>query len=169
MSFPSKSPDLNYRLGAPEDMDAVYDLYMNEQSNPYLTYDHMDKEEFEKIYNDLLPMDTLYVAEIEGQVIGSYRLIPKTHRQADTVYLGGFVVDPSFKGQGVGSKMLNHIKETAIDEGKKRIELTVDVENEPAIHLYKKIGFLIEGRIRMSYKRSSTGKHYDEYLMGLIL
>jgi len=38
-----------------------------------------------------------------------------------------------------------------MDNGKK-IELTVVIENEAAINLYKKIGFLIEGHIRRNYK-----------------
>ena len=100
-------------------MDALYKLYMDEQSNPYLTYDHMDKKEFEKIYYEVLPSGSLYVVEIAGQVIGSYRLIPKSHRQSDTIYLGGFVVDPSFKGQGIGTKMLSHKRGGATRRQKK--------------------------------------------------
>ena len=55
------------------------------------------------------------------------------------------------------------------DQGKTRIELTVDIENKPAIKLYEKIGFVIEGRVRNSYKRFPENRYLDEYLMGLIL
>jgi putative acetyltransferase len=142
---------------------------MDEISNPYLTYDPMDKKAFRLIFQELLSSKTLYVAEIANKVVASYRLIPKKDRQADTVYIGGFVVHSLYKGQGIGSRVLTHIKDSAMIDGKKRIELTVDMENLPAINLYKKIGFTIEGHIRKSYKRSSTGMYYDEYLMGLIL
>ena len=73
------------------------------------------------------------------------------------------------KGRGIGTKILNHIIQLVGNEGKTRIELTVDTENEKAIKLYEKIGFVIEGRIRNSYKRFPENRYFDEYLMGLIL
>lgn len=160
---------LNHRLALRKDLDPVFDLYMDEISNPYLTYDPMNKNDFEKIYYELLPEKTLYVVETNDQVFASYRLIPKKDRQAHTIYLGGFVVSQAMKGKGLGSRILHYIKDFAAKGGKKRIELTVDIENEAAIKLYTKIGFMIEGRIRKSYKRSITNKYYDEYLMGLTL
>jgi ribosomal protein S18 acetylase RimI-like enzyme len=111
----------------------------------------------------------LFIADLNKERVGTYRIIRKTYRQADTVYLGGFAINSSHKGQGIGTQILNHIKDDAKSKGIKRIELTVSVNNEHAIKLYKKSGFEIEGYIRMSYKLKSTGAHYDEYLMGLII
>jgi RimJ/RimL family protein N-acetyltransferase len=159
---------LTYRPATEADFNAVYDLYMDETSNIYLTYDPMSKKDFLPIYHKVLATNTMYVAELDKEVIATYRLIPKTDRQAATIYLGGFSVKPSLKGKGIGTKILTHIKNEAAQQGKKRIELTVDIVNEPAINLYKKVGFETEGHIRMSYKRSDTGEYYDEYLMGLI-
>lgn len=164
-----QSVDLTIRLASQEDVDAVFDLFMDENANPFLTYDRMDRESFQSIYDELLPTTTLYVAEIAQKVVGSFRLIPKKDRQAHTIYLGGFVVDNSMKGRGIGTKILNHIIQLVGNEGKTRIELTVDTENEKAIKLYEKIGFVIEGRIRNSYKRFPENRYFDEYLMGLIL
>jgi ribosomal protein S18 acetylase RimI-like enzyme len=169
MESPAETNDLRYRLAVDTDLHKVYDLYMDQSSNAYLTYDFMDKMEFEKIYNELLPTSTLYVVEMDDSVIASYRLIPKTDRQAHIVYLGGFVVDHSVQGRGIGSKILDHIKHQAAKEGKKRIELTVDINNDAALKLYKKTGFEIEGRIRHSYKINPGNRYLDEYLMGMIL
>lgn len=169
MQSPSEISELGYRLAEQRDFDKVYDLYMDQSSNAYLTYDYMDKGDFRKIYNDILLAKTLFVVELEGNVIASYRLIPKTDRQAHIVYLGGFVVDRSLQGKGIGSKVLNHIKDNVAAEGKRRVELTVDVNNEAAIKLYKKTGFEIEGRVRNSYKVNPGNRYLDEYLMGLIL
>lgn len=163
------SKDLVHRLASLQDLNAVYDLYMDESSNSYLTYDPMDRPEFRKIYDELLKTETLFVVEENGEIIATYRLIPKENRQAHTVYLGGFVIKSGLKGRGIGTRVLTHVKNNAASEGIKRIELTVDLKNEPAINLYKKIGFEIEGIVRMSYKLKATGQYYDEYLMGLIL
>ena len=169
MSDTTNNPDLKYRLASESDLEPVYQLYMDEASNPYLTYDPMDRQSFEKIFIGLVPTGTLYVVEMAGKVIGSYRLIPKLDRQAHTIYLGGFVVAGSMKGRGIGSKILRHIAQVAEKEGKTRIELTVDTENKPAISLYQKIGFVIEGRIRNSYRRLPEHRYFDEFLMGLLL
>ena len=169
MNDSTHTPELNYRLASEGDVESVYQLFMDEASNPYLTYDPMDRQSFEKIFIGLVPTATLYVVEMEGKVIGSYRLIPKMDRQAHTIYLGGFVVASSMKGRGIGSKILRHIGQVAENEGKTRIELTVDTENKPAINLYQKIGFVIEGRIRNSYRRLPENRYFDEFLMGLLL
>ncbi len=158
-----------YRLAGETDLDQVYDLYMDKTSNPFLTFDPMDQQAFTEKFQELLKTKTLNVATLNEEIIGSYRLIRKTDRQAHTTYLGGFVVKTSFKGKGIGTRLLKHIKEEGPNNGIKRFELTVDLNNEGAISLYKKVGFEIEGIIRMSYKLSATNKYYDEYLMGLLL
>jgi putative acetyltransferase len=160
---------LNYRLASAKDLGDVYELYMNEASNPYLTYDHMDVQSFESIFKELLQTKTLYVAEHQSQIVASYRLIRKPHRQAGTVYIGGFVIKPAYQGKGMGRQVLENIREEAASMGIRRMELTVDLDNIAAINLYKKLGFEIEGLIRSSYKRSDSDDYYDEYLMGLII
>lgn len=158
-----------HRLASDRDFDSVYDLYMDEESNRYLTYDPMDKPAFKKIYNDLLKSKSLHVVEAGGEIVGVYRLIPKTDRQAHMIYLGGFTIKKELQGKGLGTQILAQIKNTAIQRNKTRIELTVDINNAAAIRSYKKIGFEIEGIVRKSYRLSSTNQYYDEYLMGLIL
>lgn len=158
-----------HRLASLHDFDCIYDMYMEESANPYLTYDPMSKQEFEKIYGELLKTETVFVAENEGTIISTYRLIPKTDRQAHTVYLGSFTIKKDFQGKGFGKKILEDIKAYLSRQHKIRIELTVDLNNTPAITLYKKAGFEIEGHIRKSYTLSATSEYYDEYLMAVLL
>ena len=142
---------------------------MEEKANPFLTYDPMPEKDFEHIYKKLLKTDTLFVVTDADAIIATYRLIPKTDRQAHIVYLGSFAVRKDQQGRGIGKKILDHIKAYVIEQGKSKIELTVDMNNAAAIALYKKAGFEIEGQVRNSYKRGDTGKFYDEYLMGVLL
>ena len=160
---------MNTRLAVDKDLQPIYDLYMEPDSNPYLTYDIMPLENFIAIYRELLQSQTLFVGEISGEIVASYRLIPKLYRQAHVYYLGSFVVKKGMHGKGIGSRVLQQILEYAKENGKSRIELTVDLHNQAAIHLYKKSCFVIEGTVKNSYKLTSTGKFYDEYLMGCIL
>lgn len=160
---------MDHRLATTSDLDFIYGIYMDEHSNPYLTYDYMEKKEFEKIYAALLGTGTLFVAENDGQPVGTYRITPKDYRQAHIVYLGSFGISHLLKGKGYGFKMLQYIKQHVNENGQWRIELTVDVNNTAAIYLYKKAGFEIEGTLRMSCKLASTGKFHDELLMAVLL
>lgn len=160
---------IQYRMARLVDREAVYELYMEPSANPYLTFDPMDKAAFAPLYEKLLSTKSLFVAEENNYVIGTYRLIHKTDRQAHTVYLGSFTIAKSKQGRGLGMQVINHIKAFLKEQGKSRLELTVDVNNIPAIALYKKAGMEIEGRIRNSYSRSDTNLFYDEYLMAVLL
>ncbi len=158
-----------HRLAEDHDFDAVFHLYMDERSNPYLTYDVMNEADFNEEYRSLLKTKTVFVVEVEQKVVATYRLIPKANRQAHIVYLGGFTIAPSLQGRGFGFRILEEIKRRVISDGKTRIELTVDVNNDRAVDLYKRAGFEIEGRIKKSYRLASTGSYYDEFLMGYTL
>jgi RimJ/RimL family protein N-acetyltransferase len=160
---------MTHQLASQNDFTAVYDLYMDEAANKYLTYDPMSREDFSPIYNQLLQTDTLYVVKKDDDIIATYRLISKTDRQAHVCYLGGLTIKNSMQGKGLGKEILSSIKKLGEGKGKKRIELTVDMNNMPAIALYEKVGFLVEGVVKQSYKLASTGEYYDEYLMALIM
>lgn len=160
---------IQYRMATKTDREVVYDLYMEPSGNPYLTYDPMSREDFPPLFEKLLATETLYIVEENKAIIGTYRLIPKTDRQAHTVYLGSFTIAKSKQGRGLGLQVINHIMAYLKELGKSRLELTVDVDNAAAIALYKKAGMEIEGRIRNSYRRSDTNQYYDEYLMAVLL
>ena len=163
------SMHLKYRLAGIHDLQQVYELYMNPASNAFLTYDPMPMEEFSSLYISLLGEKNLYVVQHQAEIIATYRLIKKTHRQSHVIYLGGFSVKHSMKGKGIGFEVLQHIKQEALGQFCSRIELTVDTENHAAINLYRKVGFEIEGKLKNNYRLASSGKFYDEYIMALLI
>jgi L-phenylalanine/L-methionine N-acetyltransferase len=50
--------------------------------------------------------------------------------------------------------------------GLSRLELTVFVDNEPAVKLYRKLGFVVEGTHRKFALRE--GEHVDCYVMARV-
>jgi RimJ/RimL family protein N-acetyltransferase len=56
-----------------------------------------------------------------------------------------------FHNVGLGTAMLSRLFGLARKEGLHRIGLHVVADNKPAIHLYEKLGFKIEGVMRDSY------------------
>ena len=73
-----------------------------------------------------------------------------------------------FHSVGLGTAMLSELIELAKKERLHRIGLSVVADNKPAINLYKKFGFKIEGVKRDAYF-GHHGKYHDELVMGLIL
>ena len=69
-----------------------------------------------------------------------------------------------FHGRGVGAALLGALVDTA-DKwlNLRRLELAVYVDNEPAIRLYKRFGFVIEGTRRAAAFRD--GEFVDDYVM----
>lgn len=159
---------MQHRLVNAQDFGSIYSLYMDAYSNAFLTYDMMEEEDFYKIYLPLVQTKTVYAVEDNHHIVATYRLVPKTDRQAHILYLGSFAVVKDMQGQGSGSMILQQIKTEAVINNKFRIELSVNIDNAPAIRVYQKNGFVVEGKLRNNYRLSSTGKYYDEYLMAWI-
>ena len=110
---------------------------------------------------------TCLVAEKDGRVIGHGMLDP-LHLDAirHVVHLT-LAVHQGSQGQGVGTALLTKLIEWARSVPTvEKIELHVRSENVAAQSIYRKAGFIEEGRWRRRVKVSSD--HYlDDVLMGL--
>jgi len=74
---------------------------------------------------------------------------------------------PEYQGKSIGTNFFRKLEEWARESKLTRLELTVMIYNEGAIHLYKKNGFVIEGVKRKSILLDGT--YVDEYYMARIL
>lgn len=79
----------------------------------------------------------------------------------------GICVDKSCRGRGVGSALMEQVLDLADNWLRLvRVELTVDFDNERAIHLYEKYGFEREGVQRKACVRD--GEYIDLIMMSRI-
>jgi RimJ/RimL family protein N-acetyltransferase len=142
-----------------------YNLYMHPQVNPYLLYEMMDEPSFKPIYKDLLYQKVLYKFNNGVADVGMCKLMPEAHRDSHKLYIGGFAVHPMHMGKGYGYAMLQQIIVFATTRNYTRLQLTVSIENENAIALYKKCGFIIEGTLKKFTYLKSENRFVDEYMM----
>ncbi|MFY3792474.1 GNAT family N-acetyltransferase [Ureibacillus sp. MALMAid1270] len=80
----------------------------------------------------------LWVAEMDGEVVGTLT----TTKDGDVQWITAFAVHPEMQGQGIGTALLNWAKDFAYRQGEHFIMLDVEVENERALSVYEKAGFL---------------------------
>jgi RimJ/RimL family protein N-acetyltransferase len=104
------------------------------------------------------------VAVAGAEIIGSLVLEPSRHGFGEI----GMAVAREWRGRGVGSALLAAAIEWARDRGLHKLSLGVFAHNRAAIELYRKFGFVEEGRRIKQYRRAS-GELWDAIEMGLLL
>lgn len=107
----------------------------------------------------------LYVACVENEVVGNLGLhINPTRPRRKHVGSIGMGVRDDWQGKGVGTALMQAAVNMADNWlNLLRLELEVFTDNEPAIGLYKKFGFEIEGTLRQHAFRE--GAYVDSYFM----
>jgi L-phenylalanine/L-methionine N-acetyltransferase len=127
---------------------------------------HRTPEAIRKWLEGIDPGNTSLVVEHEGRIIGNGGFERQQGRRAHVAYLGMGLHD-DFHGRGIGSRLMRELIMIADDWlNLKRIELTVYVDNVPAIALYKRNGFEVEGMHRDFAFRG--GAFADAYAMARI-
>lgn len=91
------------------------------------------------------PLALYLVADEDGVVgyVGSWIIFDECH-------ITNIAVSPEARKQGIGEMLLKTLIETAEEKGVIATTLEVRPSNAPAIHLYEKYGFTVEG-VRKRY------------------
>lgn len=110
---------------------------------------------------------TVLVAEQAGKLVGYLAVIGgDTRRTKHSAYLVIGILE-EYTGRGIGTNLFQRLEEWARAHNILRLELTVVIQNEAGVSLYKKMGFEIEG-----IKRNSlliNDKLFDQYFMSKLL
>ncbi|WP_297571990.1 GNAT family N-acetyltransferase [uncultured Deefgea sp.] len=122
---------------------------------------------WQKMLSDL-PLSTVsLVALREGQLLGHLMLGIDPHLRRRHIAWFGIWVRDDAQGQGVGSQLLAAAIDLADNwQNIHRLEITVYVDNEAAIALYRKFGFEVEGEGKDYAFRD--GRYVNAYYMARI-
>lgn len=128
------------------DLEAVMDLWLttNIQAHDFIRSDYW-KENFRKV-SEMLPQAEIYVCEHERRIVGFIGLSGN--------YIAGLFINKDSQGQGIGKKLLDHVK-----GGRDIITLQVYEKNGRAIRFYEREGF----HIVKEHDEEETGE--KEFLM----
>lgn len=81
--------------------------------------------------------DRIWIAEYEGELIGTIAVVGK----GETALLRWFLLDPAFRGLGLGKQLINDAINYCKEKGFKHIELGTAGDLSTALAIYKKLGF----------------------------
>jgi RimJ/RimL family protein N-acetyltransferase len=104
------------------------------------------------------------VAVAAGRIIGHLGAIREDQETTRHVATLGMAVSDEWRGRGVGSALLAAALDWARRVGVEKMALTVFPDNDRAIALYRKFGFVEEGRLS-GHSKKSIG-YRDEVIMG---
>jgi RimJ/RimL family protein N-acetyltransferase len=111
------------------------------------------------------PDAAVYVAELDGELVGRLSLARDQHPASGHVADLGLMVDVGHRRRGIGRALMAAAVEWAQQHGISKLELHVFPWNEPAIALYESLGYVKEGYRKNHYLRD--GAYADAVLMAL--
>ena len=158
--------DITIRREEPNDYEAVYEIF----TCPKVIWGTLQLpfpslEAWRKRLAEPEEGKFSLVAVVGDEIVGRLGLSTNPSRPRRKHVGGiGMAVHDDYQGRGVGTALL----QAAVDMADNwlnllRLELTVFTDNEPAVRLYKKCGFEIEGTLRHHCFRA--GRYVDVYHM----
>jgi len=79
------------------------------------------------------------------------------------------VVHDDYQGQSLGTLLTQHMIDLARERGLRKVYLKTSTQNIRAIHVYKKMGFRIEGRLIMEHYHHRRQEFSDDFRMAIFL
>lgn len=114
------------------DKEALITIFSN-------AFGDLREESIELItYNTVTAGRILWVAVVEDEIVGTVT----SSKEGEVQWVTALAVHPEKQGLGIGTALLNWVKNFAMRNGEKLVMLEVEIENDRALALYEKAGFL---------------------------
>ncbi|MBM5804746.1 MAG: ribosomal-protein-alanine N-acetyltransferase [Candidatus Verstraetearchaeota archaeon] len=132
-------PSLLIRDARLDDLDAIFEIEQRSFTDPYPR----------GLLKAFFYLPGVYIVAVsEGKVIGYAVGIVRYESLGHVVSIA---VDESMRRKGVGERLMKETIERLCSKGTKRVRIEVRQSNIPAIVLYTKLGFTVEGKIKRYY------------------
>ncbi|GHD55440.1 GNAT family N-acetyltransferase [Jeongeupia chitinilytica] len=99
-----------------------------------------------------------WVAEIDGEVVGVYRLVANQRDLGDHVANASFMIAPRAHGRGLGMALGRHCLIEAKRAGFAAMQFNfVVATNDAAVALWRKLGFVVVGTLPKAFRHARLG------------
>lgn len=140
-----------------EDLAAILALYADLETDGQV----LDLPAAESIFARMqkYPNYTVYVAVVEGQIVGSFELLIMdnlAHVGAPSGIVEDVVVHPAWRGRGIGKQMMSFALEQCRQAGCYKLALSSNRKREAAHRFYEALGFQKHGYSFVASLKRST-------------
>jgi putative acetyltransferase len=151
-----------------EDVDALFNMFstLSEEAQRW-TMSPITRERIERWLSQEGQVFAI-VATSEDRIVGHSAFFVHDYPRLKGIADLGIQIHQDFQGVGLGTAMTEICIGAAQEANLHRLSLEVVAENEVAIHLYDKLGFVREGVKRDAFF-GQDGKYHDLVVMGQIL
>lgn len=155
---------MHIRLASSADFDAMWTIFQSaiarEDALPFSS--GFGVETFRSHW---FTSHTSHVAVTEAGVVGMYKMGANYPDLGAHVASATYVVDPAAQGRGIGRALVEHSVAQAQADGFLAMQFNYVVStNEPAVELYRKLGFAIVGTLPKAFRHRHLGL-VDAYVM----
>ncbi len=139
--------DITIRAADAGDHDGLFALYARvvAQGGAFPQEPPVDEATFREAWID--GKTGVYVAALDGDLAGSYHLLPNYAGTAGHIANAGYMVVPERRRRGVGEALVEHSLDEARRHGFDAIMFNLVFESNPARLLYERLGFEAVGRV----------------------
>ena len=124
----------------------VHEMHVTWNSDIFKSVEEVINKEY---FENLIKNEEIYIAKVDKEIVGYIIFNIKEKENPSMRYrkqlnIDAICVDERYRGKGIGTKILESIKEIAKTRGCTDLYLTVNQENENAIKVYEKFGFKVK-------------------------
>lgn len=138
----------------------IYPIYraVMDEGKTYALPQGQTLEEARPWWMEHPPGQTVVALEGEDTIVGSAKMGPNRPARGSHIATASFLVDPAYRGAGVGRALGTHVIEWARAEGYHGIQFNAVVtENHAAVHLWTSLGFQIIGTVPEAFDHPEAG------------
>ena len=149
---------MHIREATEADFEAIWPIFHEivVAGETYAFPQNTSKEEAKTLWLQV-PRKT-YVAEKEGQILGTYFIRTNQAGPGSHVCNCGYMVASKARGKGLATSMCTHSQRIAVELGYKAMQFNfVVASNEGAVSLWTKLGFETVGRLPQAFNHPQLG------------
>ncbi len=149
---------MDIREAKESDFDGIWPIFFEVASagDTYAYPQDTSQDEAKRLWMQL-PRKT-YIAEEDGQVLGTYYIKTNHAGPGGHVCNCGYMVSPSARGRGLATLMCEHSQKVATELGYKAMQFNlVATSNKGAVRLWNRLGYDTVGRLPKAFMHPTQG------------